>query len=349
MNSVLGSNASLLGDPVILTSVIFVLALSLTTMVVRSLLRRGNSKTENSARSTFPSSFLSSADSQSSCDQVQRDLLGQLSDRLPSADASRREQDPTIVDLLSQIVDVNATLHTRLENAEGTLETQVAEISAYKSEARTDPMTGLANRRVFDEQLRERLAGFQLNQVPVSILMVDIDHFREFNNDYGHQAGDAVLTQVAHVLRRSMGENDLVSRIGGEEFTIIIDSNSSESAQTLAEHARREIEQTDFVFEDQHLHVTVSVGGAESQEKENASGLVKRADVALYASKSAGRNIVHWHDGKQSIPLTQGQATRTPVSAFQVTDTAAPPDTKDFGTVCSELRQRLVAFTSEKR
>jgi len=278
-----------------------------------------------------------------------RDLLGKLSDRLPSSDATCREQDPTIVDLLSQIVDVNASLHARLENAEGTLENQVAEISAYKSEARTDPMTGLANRRVFDEQLRERLAAFQRNQVPVSILLVDIDHFRKFNTNYGHQAGDAVLTQVAHVLRRSLGEDDLVSRIGGEEFAIIIDGDSSESAQTVAERARREIEQADFVFENQHMQITVSIGGAESQPTENASTLVKRADVALYTSKSAGRNVGHWHDGKQLIPLTPVGSNRALASGLSAAETATRNENKDFGTVCNELRQRLVAFASEKR
>jgi len=87
-------------------------------------------------------------------------------------------------------------------------------------------MTGLANRRVFDEQLQEWLVAWHRDQVPVSILLFDVDHFRGFNNDYGHQAGDAVLTQVAHALKRSMGENDLVSRIGGEEFVVIIDRDS---------------------------------------------------------------------------------------------------------------------------
>ncbi|MDP7303333.1 MAG: GGDEF domain-containing protein, partial [Pirellulaceae bacterium] len=159
-----------------------------------------------------------------------RDVLGQLSDRLPSADPSGREQDPTIVDLLSQIVDVNATLHTRLENAEGTLENQAAEISTYKSEARTDVMTGLANRRVFDELLRNRVNTWQRDQTPVFVLLIDIDYFKRFNDSYGHQAGDEVLTQVAQLLRESMSEADLVSRIGGEEFAVIIDGDCLQSA-----------------------------------------------------------------------------------------------------------------------
>jgi len=349
MDSILGSNSSLFGDPVVLFSVIVVLSASLAVMIARSLQRRWNSRPGKSIGKVFSLSFWLSSGPQSSGDIENRKMLGRLRDRLSSADTSHREQEPTIVNLLSQIVDANATLKSRLENAEGTLENQVAEISAYKSEARTDPMTGLANRRVFDELLRERLDAWHRDQVPVSILMFDIDHFRGFNNDYGHQAGDAVLTQVAHVLRRSMGENDLVARIGGGEFVIIIERDSLEAAQTLAEHARREIEQADFVFEDQHLQITVSVGGAESQATENATALVKRADIALYASKSAGRNIGHWHDGKKSIALGPKRTTPSLVPEVSTADTAAPTEKKDFGTVCNELRQRLVAFATEKR
>jgi len=217
-------------------------------MVARSLHRRWSLRTGKSIVKFLSMSFWQSAGSQSRSDFKHCEVFEQLSDRLPSGDTSSSAQEPTIVDLLSQIVNDNATLNTRLENAQGTFENQVAEISAYKSEARTDPMTGLANRRVFDEQLQEWLVAWHRYHVPVSILLFDVDHFRGFNNDYGRQAGDAVLTQVAHALKRSMGENDLVSRIGGEEFVVIIDRDSRASAQTLAERARREIEQAGFGF-----------------------------------------------------------------------------------------------------
>jgi len=93
----------------------------------------------------------------------------------------------------------------------------------------------------------------------------------------------------------------------------------------------------------------VSVGDAESQSSENASALIKRADVALYASKSNGRNVGHWHDGKRASSLAPDRINRAPVFDFSTTDTAAPHGSKDFGTVCNELRQRLVAFASEER
>ena len=191
--SLFGRGTAALETPVILNSVIsviLVLAIGLAIGLAWSLLRPRNSWAGKSAGPSFLSFFWRWVSPKSSGKLEDREVLGQLSDRLTSSDATSREQDATIVDLLSKIVDANASLHARLEHAEGTLENQVAEISAYKSEARTDPMTGLANRRVFDEQLRDRLAAFQRDKVPVSILLLDIDHFRGFNNDYGHQAGD---------------------------------------------------------------------------------------------------------------------------------------------------------------
>jgi len=348
MDAILGSNALRLGDSVILISVILVLGACLAILVGRNLLRRSNSRTGNSVWTTFLSTIWSSAGPLSSHELAQSNVLGQLSDRLQSADASDREQDPTIVDLLSQIVDVNATLHTRLENAEGTLENQAAEISAYKSEARTDAMTGLSNRRVFDELLRDRVSAWQRNKIPFSVLLVDIDHFKRFNDNYGHLAGDEVLKQVAHVLLGSMSKNDLVARIGGEEFAVIIDGDCTQSSQLRAENARQEIERADLVYEDQHLHVTVSIGVADSQSIENESAFFKRADIALYASKSAGRNNVHWHDGMRAVPFAPCRAPVDPVSGFSTRGIAALTETKDFGIVCNELRQRLVAVTSEK-
>ncbi|MDP7305620.1 MAG: diguanylate cyclase, partial [Pirellulaceae bacterium] len=115
-----------------------------------------------------------------------------------------------------------------------------------------------------------------------------------------------------------------------------------------AEYARREIEQATFIYENQQLHVTVSIGVADSQATEKKSTLVKRADIALYMSKSAGRNNVHWHNGKRSILFAPRQATVDPASGFSTTGVAALTKTKDFSTVCNELRQRLVAVASEE-
>ena len=348
MDLVFDGIPSLLGDFVIQISVILVLGGCLATLVGRSLLRRSNSSAGNYVSTTFLPKIWNSAGRPSSNKLEHRDVLGQLSDRLPSADPTGREQDPTIVDLLSQIVDVNATLHTRLENAEGTLENQAEEISTYKSEARTDVLTGLANRRVFEELLRHRVNAWQRDQTPVFVLLVDIDYFKRFNDSYGHQAGDEVLTQVAQLLRESMSEDDLVSRIGGEEFAVIIDGDCLQSALQSAEYARREIEQANFIYKNQHLHVTVSIGVADSRATENKSALVKRADIALYMSKSTGRNNVHWHNGKRSILFAPRQATVDPASGFSTTGVAALTETKDFSTVCNELRQRLVAVASEE-
>jgi len=346
MDIIVDGARSLVGESGKLASLFLILGICVTTLAVRNLLERsellqGNSLTARILR------FLCGAPRLAAHDAKHRDVLGQLRERLPVTAANGHDDEPSLVDLLSQIVDANATLHSRLESAEGTLENQVAEITAYKSEARTDALTGLANRRVFDELLKIRLAEWQRDGEPVSIVLFDIDHFKRFNDDYGHLAGDEVLTQVAGLLRETMEEGDLVARIGGEEFAVVV-GGDLESAKQSAELVRQAIEEEDLIYEDQHLHVTVSVGVTESQGTENTSSLMKRVDMALYASKAAGRNIVHWHDGKRSIPLSPRRANIDPATGFATNGVAALTETKDFSTVCNELRQRLMVVATEE-
>ena len=144
-----------------------------------------------------------------------------------------------------------------------------------------------------------------------------------------------------------MSDGDLVSRIGGEEFAVILSAECGRAGQARAEDARQEIEQAEFVYEDQRLHVTVSIGVADAMLDEKASSLVKRADIALYASKAAGRNMVHWHDGRRAVPFTARRANLNPTSGFATQGVAKLTETKDFSDVCHELRQRLMAVAAE--
>ena len=348
MDSIFEHTWWLMGNSVFLISVMLILVACLVMLAGRRMKAAFECRTSGTGGSTFRHIVFGPASRPADDNSEHRDVLGQLQDRLPTAKAVGREKEPTIVDLLSQIVDVNATLHSRLESAEGTLENQAAEITAYKSEARTDTMTGLANRRVFDEVLAERVANWQRSNVPVTVMLVDVDHFKRFNDNYGHLAGDEVLAQVARVLREAMSDGDLVSRIGGEEFAVITDGDCPRNARSRAEKARRQIEQEKFAYEGQRLQVTVSMGVADAQSGETASALVKRADVALYHSKATGRNLAHWHDGTRLVPLTALAAHVNPASGFATTDVVALTQTQDFGTVCHELRQRLFAVALEE-
>jgi diguanylate cyclase len=250
--------------------------------------------------------------------------------------------DGEIVGLLTQIVHANEELQDRLDNAETTLNDQAQEINAYMCEARTDTLTQLPNRRAFDDELSRRLAEWRRNGVPLSVVLVDIDHFKQFNDQYGHAAGDAVLSDVARVLRAATRESDMVARLGGEEFATILPGVEPEAACEAAERTRQAIETAVFCYESKSLSVTVSCGAAQASEGESAATLVKRADKALYASKAAGRNSSHYHDGLRCVPLTRAGKVR-PV----VTTTSGDPDQPagDFADVCDKLRERLLEIT----
>ena len=151
------------------------------------------------------------------------------------------------------------------------LKQQAGEISTYMSEARTDALTGLPNRRALDEDLTRRLAEWRRHGRPLSVMMIDIDHFKKFNDTYGHQVGDAVLQQVAALLRKTMRESDFVGRFGGEEMAVVLPGTEATEACLAAERARHVDRRSRYSLTDvQQLHVTVSVGAAQCLTAETA-------------------------------------------------------------------------------
>ena len=159
----------------------------------------------------------------------------------------------------------------------------------------TDGLTGVANRRAFDETLDAEWRRCARVQVPIALIMVDIDHFKNFNDAYGHQAGDACLQQVGAAMRRAaMRPQDLVARYGGEEFAILLPHEDSAGAEAVARKVLDEI----AALEIAHGHssagpwVTVSIGVASvtPTEKLESGMLIKRADARLYEAKANGRN-----------------------------------------------------------
>jgi len=130
--------------------------------------------------------------------------------------------------------------------------------------------------------------------------MFDIDFFKKFNDTYGHECGDFVLISVANIIKQSLRETDVASRYGGEEFTVLLNNTGKEEAMSVAERIRTAIDEYDFVFNDQHLHVTISVGVSVFDTRTNIvntpNEFVNQADKGLYLSKSAGRNRVTFFD-----------------------------------------------------
>jgi len=207
--------------------------------------------------------------------------------------------DQVVLDTVTKMVAANESLQSKLADAEQRLQQQAAEIETHAADARTDQLTRIHNRRAFDDEMQRRFVEWKRIRSPYCLFMVDVDHFKRFNDIHGHQAGDQVLRGVARVLKETMREMDVVCRYGGEEFAVIMPATEGEVAKQGAERARTAIDAATFEFEGTPFHVTASVGLAQITIDEDTQQLIRRADEALYASKEAGRNCTHYHDGQR--------------------------------------------------
>lgn len=161
-----------------------------------------------------------------------------------------------------------------------------------QSEARVliDPLTNVFNRNAYEVKITQVVREFNRYGDGFSLVVVDIDHFKNFNDTYGHQVGDQVLISVASTLREAVRTTDQVYRYGGEEFAILLVKIDPENAAKLAKKILTSVEKDYFVFKDQKLNVTISVGLANLQKDDTASTWFDRADKAMYEAKKAGRN-----------------------------------------------------------
>jgi diguanylate cyclase (GGDEF)-like protein len=159
--------------------------------------------------------------------------------------------------------------------------------------SRTDGLTGLSRRGPFEERLREEVARARSFRTTFSILMVDIDHFKNLNDTYGHQVGDEVLKIVAHRLHDGLYETDVIARFGGEEFICLMPRSQPAGLKIKAEQLRQRVANESFVIGLEAIHVTISVGIAHfPHDGDSPEAILAAADRALYAAKAAGRNCV---------------------------------------------------------
>lgn len=234
--------------------------------------------------------------------------VSRITRELASAETHDTE---VVVTALAKLIEANDQMQRKLSAAKVQLRKQTEKIGMYATEARTDALTGLPNRRALAEELARRHAECQCDGKPTSLLLMDVDHFKRVNDLYGHQAGDEVLRGIARELQRALREVDFIARHGGEEFAAILPDSSIVEARQVAERVRDALEHACFQFEGRALRATVSLGVAELLPDEDVSGLIKRADRALYASKEAGRNCTNWHDGQEcrGVNATEEDAT----------------------------------------
>ncbi|WP_442485025.1 diguanylate cyclase domain-containing protein [Aeoliella sp. SH292] len=232
--------------------------------------------------------------------------MGEITAGLRALDTSNIEATGAgLVSALAKIVAANEALQERLAKAEEQIEVQAREIHLHESEARTDSLTNLANRRAFDDEMKRRCSEAHRKGTPLTLLIMDIDYFKKFNDSHGHQAGDEVLRKVGRKLTETCRDMDLPCRYGGEEFAIVMPATLLADAKIAAERIRTAVENMPVKFEGKDLRVTTSVGLAQLSGQDDIPRLVRRADAALYASKNAGRNCGHWHDGDESHPFTE--------------------------------------------
>ena len=188
-----------------------------------------------------------------------------------------------------------------LTEARDRLETLVVELDdknqALEILSVTDKLTGLANRRKLEAALQSELLRARRYGKIFSVILLDVDHFKNVNDTHGHQAGDEVLVRLAALLTANARETDLVGRWGGEEFLIVCPETSLTLVSTLAERYRQELEQQDFGEIGQ---ITSSFGVTACEEGDDVQRLIQRADQALYRAKESGRNRV---EGKAPFAL----------------------------------------------
>jgi diguanylate cyclase len=193
------------------------------------------------------------------------------------------------------VAEKGRTLEDKLTRASGEVAELRQNLEVVRREALTDPLTGIPNRKLFESRLREAARNAVETGEPMSLLMLDIDHFKRFNDNYGHQLGDQVLRLVAKTLADGVKGRDTPARYGGEEFVIVLPQTRLENAVTVAEQIRRTMVRHKVVRKDtgeEYGVIALSVGASIYRPGEDLGELIRRADAALYHAKHTGRNRV---------------------------------------------------------
>ena len=222
-----------------------------------------------------------------------KERVGRLSDRRQEAAWSElcREAE--------NILKPTLQLATQIANAYDAIRQQSANLMTF-TEVRTDPLTGVNNRRGLDDSLGTQLALMTRYHSVFSLVMFDIDHFKQINDQEGHLNGDRVLQELARLLDGSIRETDIIARYGGEEFVIVMPQTDLDGASMFAERLRAGVAE--------RMAITVSGGVTEVREGDDSESLIARADTALYSAKTAGRNRVFRHTGAETEPVAAEEA-----------------------------------------
>jgi diguanylate cyclase len=223
--------------------------------------------------------------------------LADMSQQLGNADD--REGLRSIVESLVQTAKdmerSNQVLEERLTASKQEINQLQQNLEVVRHESLTDPLTTLANRKFFDDSVEKAIAEAAAKREPLSLMMTDIDHFKKFNDSFGHQTGDQVLRLVAMSVKNNVKGQDIAARYGGEEFAVVLPNTVLRSATTVADHIRRAVMTKQLMKRSTHEQlgrITISIGVATLRDGDTPQTLIERADACLYAAKHAGRNRV---------------------------------------------------------
>lgn len=200
----------------------------------------------------------------------------------------------TILPPINHIQQHTEQLSGQLQSAAEVIRQLKQELEQATSLSKTDSLTNIANRRGYDEQLRQFIKQAQQKSQTFAMLLLDLDHFKQVNDRFGHLVGDSALRYIARVLSQQIRENDALARLGGEEFVILLADVRYDQAMKVAESIRKQIQAKSLRVksQEQSLSFTISIGVAIYQMGEDGDKLFERADKALYQAKQTGRNRV---------------------------------------------------------
>ncbi|RAK50884.1 GGDEF domain-containing protein [Phenylobacterium deserti] len=235
-------------------------------------------------------------------------------EQLASASKSLEVEDATAIRAMVQqlttatqkVTSQNRTLETQLADTTAEVDRLKEHLEQVRRDAMTDGLTNLANRKAFDEALDKACRAAEAQGAPLALAVIDIDHFKSFNDTWGHQTGDQVIRYVASVIGRAGAAPRIAARYGGEEFALVFPGESARAALSILELIREEV--SSRVLKRRSTNedlgaVTISAGLAERRAGESVASLIERADGALYASKRGGRNRTSAAD-----PITPSEA-----------------------------------------
>ena len=238
--------------------------------------------------------------------------LSGATEKLKTTD-SREQLRPIIESLVAatrEMRETNKALEDRLQLSKTEISNLQQSLDAIRAESLTDPLTGLGNRKYFDRSIERAVEQALLNGEPLSLLMFDIDHFKSFNDSYGHLTGDQVLRLVALSLKQTIKGQDITARYGGEEFAVVLPSTGLRQALTVADHIRRAVMAKELKKKSTGEilgRVTISVGVSILKSTDDTDSLIERADACLYAAKRNGRNRVISEIDPEYTTETQNQ------------------------------------------